>query len=107
MTFGNYLRLRTRFGQIGVKWIAWLRHSTQTELIEMTARRSPASYRTSASRQKGPQKSVFVFEGARDALVLENGHQQIGAVCHAAEILLAPDSVFSARCGSVQFGRMK
>ncbi len=44
---------------------------------------------------------------ARDTLVLEGGHQQIGAFCHAAEILLAPDSAFSARCGSVQFGRMK
>ena len=46
-------------------------------------------------------------EDARDTLVLEGGHQQIGAFCHAAEIPLAPDSAFSARCGSLQFGRMK
>ena len=46
-------------------------------------------------------------EDARDILVLEGGHQQIGAFCHAPEIPLAPDSAFSARCGSVQFGRMK
>jgi hypothetical protein len=46
-------------------------------------------------------------EDVRDALVLEGGHQQIGAFCHAAETPLAPVSVFSARCGSVQFGRMK
>ena len=35
------------------------------------------------------------------------GHRQIAAFCHAAEIPLAPDSAFSARCGSVQLGRMK
>jgi hypothetical protein len=35
------------------------------------------------------------------------GHLQIAAFCHAAEIPLAPDSAFSARCGSVQLGRMK
>jgi hypothetical protein len=40
-------------------------------------------------------------------LVLEGGHKQIGAFRHAAETPLAPDSIFSARCGSVQFGRMK
>jgi hypothetical protein len=34
-------------------------------------------------------------------------HQQIGALCQAAETPLAPDFAFSARCGSVQFGRMK
>jgi hypothetical protein len=46
-------------------------------------------------------------EVARDTLVLECGHLQIGAFCYAAEIPLAPDSAFSARCGNVQFGRMK
>jgi hypothetical protein len=46
-------------------------------------------------------------EDARDHMVLECGHLQIGAFCHAAGIPLAPDSAFSARCGSVQLGRMK
>jgi hypothetical protein len=46
-------------------------------------------------------------EDARNTLVLEGGHQHTGAFFHAAEILLAPDSAFSARCGSVQFGGMK
>ena len=46
-------------------------------------------------------------EDVCDALVLEGGHQQIGSFCHAAETPPAPDSAFSARCGSVQFGRMK
>jgi hypothetical protein len=46
-------------------------------------------------------------EVACDTLVLECGHLQIGASCHAAEIPLAPVSAFAARCGNVQFGRMK
>ena len=46
-------------------------------------------------------------EDVRDALVLESGDQQIGSFCHAAETPPAPDLAFSARSGSVQFGRMK
>ena len=40
-------------------------------------------------------------------LAAEGCDQQIGAFRHAAGTPLAPDSIFSARCGSVQFGRMK
>ena len=59
------------------------------------------------ARQKN-RKVVFSPGMAKSTrhLVLE-AHQQIGDFCHAAEIPLAPDSAFSARCGSVQFGRMK
>jgi hypothetical protein len=46
-------------------------------------------------------------EDVGDALVLEAGHQQIGSFCHAAETPSALESAFSARCGSIQFGRMK
>jgi hypothetical protein len=46
-------------------------------------------------------------DDARDPTVLECGHLQIAAFCHAAGIPLTPDSAFSARCGSVQLGRMK
>jgi hypothetical protein len=42
-----------------------------------------------------------------DALVFEGGHQEIGAFCHAAETPLALGSVFSARRGNTQSGRMK
>jgi pyridoxal/pyridoxine/pyridoxamine kinase len=38
---------------------------------------------------------------------LSLGRQQIGAFRQAAETPLAPDFAFSARCGNVQFGRMK
>jgi hypothetical protein len=46
-------------------------------------------------------------EDARDALVLEGGHQKIGAFGHAAVTPRAPDSDFSTLCGSFQSGRMK
>ena len=46
-------------------------------------------------------------EDAFDALVLERGDQQIGALCQAAVAPFAPASAFSALRGSIQSGRMK
>jgi hypothetical protein len=88
-------------------------------MLSLTSQRKrrtsgPENFQSSAKtdffntiRQKRPQKSALVSEEARDTLVLEGRHQQIGAFCHAAETPLVPDAAFSAQCGSVQFGRMK
>jgi hypothetical protein len=61
------------------------------------------------ARRKNSKNCLLSRNGehARDTLVLECRHLQIGAFCHAAGIPVPLDSAFSARCGSVQFGRMK
>jgi hypothetical protein len=63
---------------------------------------------------RAPQRLQYVEillarngEDVLDALVLERGDQKVGALAHAAETPRAPGSAFSARCGSVQFGRTK
>jgi hypothetical protein len=73
--------------------------------------RSPSSIVGGGSKpgqnEGGLQRAARKILGAATQDHRERGYQPIGVFCHAAETPRTPDSAFSARCGSVQFGRMK